>query len=272
MGTGGGQILALPWEEYLSFPFNNERTVGNPMSDLFRRPVISGDDINLPSVYSNSTVLRSEFLEYAFALGPRVRDFGASLARLDIKYVVLAKVTYWNSYETWLSRQSDLTLVFRSPDLVVWRNDSPGVVYGTRTTNGVLSVGLAHLLTNGPSPALSGPQDAVKVSPTEYEVKPGPARWIELSERYDPGWTPNGKPGRLLPEGNIGWPIGHGGATIVFNPWLRVRIGYAESAVAFLATLLAAVVVRRRRGGVTVPATGDPVVVVTAPEEAMCDA
>jgi len=63
MGTGGGQNLALPWEEYLLFPFTNERTVGNPMSDLFRRPVISGDDINLPSVYSNSTVLRSDCLE-----------------------------------------------------------------------------------------------------------------------------------------------------------------------------------------------------------------
>jgi len=163
-----------------------------------------------------------------------VRDFGASLARLDIKYVVLAKVTYWNGNETWLSRQSDLTLVFRSPDLVVWRNDTSAVAYGTRTTKGVLSVGLAHLLINGLSPALSGPQDVVKVSPTEYEVKPGPAGWIELSEHYVPGWTLNGKPGRLLPEGNIGWPIG--------------------------------------RGGVTVPATGDPVVVVTESEQAMCDA
>ncbi|MDA8183041.1 MAG: hypothetical protein M0035_01200, partial [Actinomycetota bacterium] len=102
MGTGEHQVLFLPYELYLSFPFTHDIVVANPAADYFSRPVISGDNLALPGLPTLATSRRGAELERLFAEGPSLQDFGALVAPLGVRYVVLAKAVDWPSY-LWLA-------------------------------------------------------------------------------------------------------------------------------------------------------------------------
>src|SRR5204863_3070543 len=53
-GAGTGQVLALPWHQYLAYPFSHGIVV-NPTEFAFRREVIPPDDVELPGIHSAST-------------------------------------------------------------------------------------------------------------------------------------------------------------------------------------------------------------------------
>jgi len=235
MGTGAGEILFLPWHLYMSFPFTNGRVIANPAPEFFRRRVISGDNVELPTVASESTSGRSAFLQYLFAHGSDVRSFGAILAPLDVRYVVLAKSDDWRSYG-WLHQQTDLSLVLDTPTLEVWANGEP-TESGSRTAVTDHGRSWASLLARPPVAAAAA--GVTRRSPILFQVDPGPPGWIQLAEPYDPGWTLAGKPPVPLPEGNMAWPVGRSAAKVKFGPWRRVRLGYLVSlaAVAVIAAV-----------------------------------
>ncbi|MGH9068934.1 MAG: hypothetical protein ACRD0J_15795, partial [Acidimicrobiales bacterium] len=186
MGQGSGQVLFLPWHEYLAFPFTAGRAVANPAQAFFRRPVISGDEIGLPHLQGYSSSARSAFLEDVFAHGSGVSDLGALLAPLDVRYVVLAKTVDWRRYR-WVAHQTDLSLVLDTPTLEVWRNDVPSTP-ARRTTRAVLTTSRASLLAGaGPAPPVA-PPGAARRSQVSYVVDAGPPGWLELAQPYERGW------------------------------------------------------------------------------------
>jgi hypothetical protein len=243
MGTGSGNVLFLPWHLYMAFPFTGGRVIANPAPAMFRRPVISGDDVELATIRTESTSPRSAFLEYVFAHGNEVRAFGALVAPLDVKYVVLAKTVDWQTY-SWLDHQPDLSLVLDTPAIEVWRNDVP-VAVGRRVTATELGRSWASLVAQPPVAAIPSEQ-VIKRSPVAYDVSAGAPGWVELAEPYDSGWALRGEPGKLLPEGNLGWQIGSGPTAVKYRPWSRVRLGYLVSAMACIALIGARLCIKQR--------------------------
>lgn len=267
MGTGQGKVLFLPWHLYLSFPFTHGLIISNPAPGSFTREVISGDNIQLPGVPTNSTSRRSAFLQYAFANAGVIHSFGHLVAPLGVRWIILAKTVDWRGY-SWLGAQSDLTRVLDTRSLEMWRNDArvvtgdrtPALPAGRSTSSwpGLLSQYYASSSSDGrrsPAPGRrsgrSGAGGVVRRSATDYAVGPGTGSWVVLPEPYQPGWTSTKGPAVELAQGDIAVPVGRGPVKITYGPWVRVALGYVVSGGTFallLALVLASAAARRRRG------------------------
>jgi len=226
IGHGPGEVLYLPWHLYEAQPFTGGRVVANPGSSLFSRPVISGDDVQLDGVYTQSTLKRSAYLQQLYDAGPSLSDLGARLAPLGVAYVVLAKTVNWRSY-SWLGHQRDLRLVLDDRTLEVWRNTAYDGV-GLRT----------------------GTAAAVRqVSPVAYRIPPGPPGTATIDAPYQPGWVLDGHEGHPTAQGATEFHLGtHQGGVARFTPWGLLRLGYIVSGATFaaLATLVVTDGQRRR--------------------------
>ena len=84
MGNGQGRALYLPWHLYMAYPFTGGRVVANLGPTSFRRPVISGDNVQVGSVETQSTSPRSAYVARLLAEGRHLRGFGALVAPLGI--------------------------------------------------------------------------------------------------------------------------------------------------------------------------------------------
>ncbi|MHB1209391.1 MAG: hypothetical protein ACYC1I_06745 [Acidimicrobiales bacterium] len=265
MGQGAGNILYVPWHLYMAYSFTNNRVVANVGATSFSRNVISADNVESGGVATQSTSPRSAYLQQLFANGTDLKEFGALVAPLGVKYVVLAKTVDWRSYN-WLNAQSDLRLVFNSDSLEVWKNSAYYGV-GTRTsklkevssfaellalakshelgTAVVLRTGAAiPTLSRGNEPKSSVPlgtlarRPAVQIlSPVAYRVHPGPPGWISVDAPFQRGWTLNGRKATSSAEGTILVHTDGRGGVLVFNPWRMARLGYEISIGVFLALL-----------------------------------
>ncbi|MGC9156513.1 MAG: hypothetical protein ACP5HZ_12850, partial [Ferrimicrobium sp.] len=154
MGTGEGRVLALPWHQYLSYPFTQNRVIANLSPGFFSRPVISGDNVQLPNIPTSATSRESRFIQYAIDNGSRTHYFGSLLTPLGVKYVVLEKTVDWRLYG-WLRDQRDLQEVMDSNSLVVFRNRAyHGVAYRSATAvtvptwGSLLALSQQNLLSN----------------------------------------------------------------------------------------------------------------------------
>lgn len=271
MGPGEGKVLFLPWHQYMGFSFTG-RNIANPSEAFFRRDVIRGDNVELPTVRSASRSPRSAYLEYLYDNGPRLCAFGRLVAPLGVEYVVLVQTADAGAY-TWLDRQVDLRRVHSAPDLVVYRNlhyaglattsdrllrlaDRAEVV--RRANAGQLHTDnvVVRRTTSGPVPeaACSAPGGAAawrgdgvrRTSPTTYRVTGGAARAVAIAEEFDRSWRAGGREGVELVWGTTGIALPPGEANVTFGHWRRVRAGYAASALAVVALALAGTVARSR--------------------------
>ena len=104
MGNGQGRALYLPWHLYMAYPFTwptpftDGQVVANLGPTSSRRQVISGYNVQVGSVEAQSTSPRSAYMARLLAEGCHLRGFGALVAPLGVKYVVLAKAVDWKSY------------------------------------------------------------------------------------------------------------------------------------------------------------------------------
>ena len=268
MGTGPGNILYVPWHLYLSYPFTSERVVNNIAPSYFRRNVISGDNVQAGDVQTQSTSLRSSYLQSLFTDGPKLEHFGELVAPLGVKYVVLAKTVDWLSYE-WIASQSDLRLVFNSPSLEVWRNmayvgvgqranmltkvASLSEVLRLARSNqlvfdvAVLDRGLARNQVSkpsGPTRSVStlgraNGQSVRELSPVAYAIAPGAPGWVNVDAPYQRGWSMDGHPAIASAEGTVLVHVGEKGGVVTFGPWGRLRFGYIISLGSLLLAVLA---------------------------------
>lgn len=227
MGDGPGRVLFVPWHLYESQPFTGGRVIATIGPSAFRRPVIAGDNVEAGTVETQSTSLRSAYLQRLFA-HPGTQPFGAAIAPLGVKYVVLAKTVDWRSYR-WLSYQPDLHLVLDDATLEVWRNDAYAGA-GTRV----------------------GARAPVRrLSPVAYAVPPGRPGTATIDAPYQRGWRLDGRPGQPTAVGTVRFELtGTAGGLARFTPWGLVQVGDAVSGAAVLAVIVGAVVdARRRRAG-----------------------
>jgi hypothetical protein len=275
MGTGVGNVLVLPWHLYNEYPFTSGRVITNVGPTSFRRNVITGDNVQADDVQSQSTSPRSAYIEQLFQYGTKTSNFGALVAPLGVRYVVLAKAVDWPTY-SWLNQQKDLKLILDDQSLEVWRNLAYDGV-GQRVARVTSVPGIAGLLalakvnklgdgavvigkvsagtsTSGAPQKSSAPTSGSttrltvrQLSPVAYRISSGTPGWVSVDAAYQRGWSLNGRAATSTAEGSVLVRVGAKGGILEFTPWRMVRLGYIVSAGVFIALLLVLAVDPRRR-------------------------
>ncbi len=277
IGTGTGRVLALPWHQYLSFPFT-KGVIANPIEGLIRREVIAGDNVEVARIATSSTLARSRYLEYLYANGDQLCRFGSLIAPLGVEFVILAKTVDFASY-AWLNDQADLAVVLDRPELVLFRNTSwqptlgpsdPITVEGwadlaTRANRGE-DVGVARLSVAGrgdetsavpPPPVLEPTGCAGSIASTtaasvartslvSYDIETSGSGVVALPELFDRGWGVDGRsPTVKLAGGTLGARVAEGHSEVEFRPWTAIRAAYVLTAIGCVALLIAFLWFRR---------------------------
>jgi len=113
-------VLFLPWHWYMDFKFvpNQDKRLGNPAEAFFDKPVIYGQNIEVPGIYTQSTNPGQQYLESILSGG---NISGENLRLLNVKYVMLVKEVDWAWYRDMLDG-SDLEPVFDSENLLLYKN------------------------------------------------------------------------------------------------------------------------------------------------------
>ena len=221
-GSRTGDLLFFPWHLYLAFPFAGGRVIANPAPSSFTGEVISGNNLELGALYSDSTSSRSAFIQRLITEGGGGGTFGQQIAPLGVQYVALAKTVDWRSYQ-WLSRQSDLHLVLDTPSLELWENTA--------------YLGLGH----------RGGESVVRLSPVAYRIPPGQPGWVSVAVAYQPGWSLNGHPARSSSGGVVSVWAGASGGVLRYRPWTFAWAGDVISLGLVLALALALAIGNARR-------------------------
>ena len=271
MGNGQGRALYLPWHLYVAYPFTGGRVVANLGPTSFRRPVISGDNVQVGRVETQSTSPRSAYLARLLAEGRHLRGFGALVAPLGVKYVVLAKAVDWETY-SWLGHQKDLRLVHDSTSLEAWANLAYGGV-DRRVAHPETVPSSQELVARAGAGGSGGPNAGAvvvrprasagsgkpagepgarrgalvhQISPVAYRVPPGGPGWVTVDATYQEGWYLGGKAAVPTAEGTMMFPVGAAGGVVRFGPWGLAKLGYGVSTGAFVVVAVVVVWDRRR--------------------------
>ncbi|MCB0922445.1 MAG: hypothetical protein KDC08_11625, partial [Actinobacteria bacterium] len=69
MGRGTGLALFLPWHAYQPFSFSDYRTIATPANAFFSRTVLTSDAVELPGLRTDSTSLRTAYVDRLVADG-----------------------------------------------------------------------------------------------------------------------------------------------------------------------------------------------------------
>jgi hypothetical protein len=119
-------ILFLPWHMYLDFNWlpNTDKRLLNPSQQFFDKPVISGDNIEILSIYSQSTDPISKYVEFILPKGNEINNLGELLAPLNVRYIILVNEADYESYD-YLYRQEDLKVEFQKYGITLFKNEHP---------------------------------------------------------------------------------------------------------------------------------------------------
>jgi hypothetical protein len=115
------KVLFLPWHQYLTLDFAGGK-IANPSQAFFEKPVIKSDTLEFGGSFDQNVPAIDKAVEKQILKRAAVStDAGPKLARLNIKYVLLAKTEELSEY-SWLSRQPGLVLLNDGPTLRVYIN------------------------------------------------------------------------------------------------------------------------------------------------------
>ena len=234
MGRGTGLALFLPWHAYQPFSFSDYRTIATPANAFFSRTVLTSDAVELPGLRTDSTSLRTAYVDRLVADGGG-GAFGRLVAPLGVEYVVLAKTPELLNY-SWVADQSDLDLVLDTETMAVYRVVPRGI--GRVLTSWVADYPAAVEAAEGgklgsqavlpgstegrPSPAEESGA-LTRQSPTAWRVEPGSAGWVVIPEEYSEGWQIDGRPGVPTLAGTVAMEVGPEVTTVEYAPWRFLR-------------------------------------------------
>jgi hypothetical protein len=149
-------VLFLPWHMYMNYSWlpDTDKNLANPAQQFFNKPVIAGDNIEIPGVYSESTNPISNYVEFLLSNGPKIDNLGELLAPLNVKYVILVNEADYQLYD-YLYQQQDMKVVMEKPGITLFENE-----YSTARTYAVDSV--VHIQSLNDYLKLSQTQDVME--------------------------------------------------------------------------------------------------------------
>ena len=188
-------VLFLPWHQYLDFGWlpNIDKRLVNPARTFFDKPIIQGDNVEMPSIYSQSSNPVSKYVEFVLA-HKNVDNLGELLAPLNVKYVILVHEVDYENY-AFLYQQKDLRVQIEKPGITVFENTYPRAqVYAVNNVVHVKSLDefielsrkqdvMAHLYILGSgtdeysSAAIEKPDFTIR-SPVKYEITATSNRYV----------------------------------------------------------------------------------------------
>lgn len=149
-------VLFLPWHMYMDFGWlpNKDKRLGNPAQQFFDKPVIAGDNIEMPGIYTESTNPVSKYVEFLLSKSKDVSNLGELLAPLNVKYIILVNEADYPNYD-FLNHQIDLKIVMQKPGITLFENE-----HATARTYAANSV--VHIQSLDDYLALSRTQDVME--------------------------------------------------------------------------------------------------------------
>jgi len=245
-----GKTLVLPWHQYLSFPFTQNRVIANPGPRFLPGDVISGDNLELGSVYTTSTSQRSAYIVWLIQNMYHTDYFGKLLAPIGVQYLVIYKTASTGSI-SWITQQKDLKIEYSSNDIEVVKNtDFAGLAQilphpPTANLQSLLAeanstqsiVQADTLVAMGQNPVIT------TSSNTSVSYKSRMPGWLNLDTPYHPGWSMKGKSGVQSVFGTLVYNVSDTSGTISFSLWYRILLGY------FISGAILLVLIERARFG-----------------------
>ncbi len=260
MGPGQGSVLFLPWHAYQPFEFTDGRTVATPAAAFFARPALVSDAVELPGLRTDSTSLRSAYVDQivaeagADALGPL-------LAPLGVEYVAVAQGVGPPEETDWVAGQPGIEQVMASPTMTLYRvtrsaigrvgparvADFDAAVVGYRDlgwgTEAVLPSDPGGLGVAEPSTASGG---ITRSSPTTWSVAAGDPGWVVIPEEWSAGWVSDGTSAVPTLAGTAAVRVGPDATVVEYGPWRLLRPALLGSLVVLVALIVGGLVEHRR--------------------------
>jgi hypothetical protein len=180
-------VLFLPWHMYMDYSWltNKDKRLINPSQQFFDKPVIAGDNIEVPGIYSQSLNPISKYIEFLLPHGNEVNNLGELLAPLNIKYIILVDEADYTSFD-FLYRQEDLRVEMQKSGIVLFRNLYPTTrIYGVDSVVNIKNLDeylelsrlqdvMSHLYVIGNGPGDDGNGRVEKINSKEKN----PVRYI----------------------------------------------------------------------------------------------
>jgi hypothetical protein len=114
------KTLFLPWHQYMHFGFAG-KVISNPAVNFFEKPVLAGDNMEMGSIYTQTSNPDSQYIEKEIInTKENLENFGEKLMKLNIKYIILAKESDFASYG-FIDKQADLEKIYEKDRIVVYR-------------------------------------------------------------------------------------------------------------------------------------------------------
>jgi hypothetical protein len=116
------QTLFLPWHLYMHFNFA-DRIIVNPAPNYFDKPVIVSDDPEFEGSKPSASTFEQRQISELLEKNLEAKDSADQLAKLNVKYVVLAHDNDYQKY-TGFVQSPHLKLQFTSASIDLYRNES----------------------------------------------------------------------------------------------------------------------------------------------------
>ena len=162
-------ILFLPWHGYMDFKFvkNQDKRIANPAKSFFNKNIIQAENIETYSLYTHSVNPIQPYIE-AWLKGKN--QTGLILARINVKYIILAKEADYIRHE-WLLNDTDLELANETDTLILLKNKY-------KINKFYQSDDLETLYT----------LSYKKNSPISYTISKPEKKYVIFTDAYNKGW------------------------------------------------------------------------------------
>lgn len=259
--TDDFNVLFLPWHLYMDYNWlpNRDKRLGNPAQQFFDKPVIAGDNMEVSSIYSQSTNPISKYVEFLLGNGNDVDNLGELLAPLNVKYIILVHEVDYAGYD-FVYHQDDLKVELETQGLTLFENEHPvarvyavdSVVYVENLDEYLELSGeqdvMEHLyiLGSGPSSGSDGDMqrlDFTQRNPVKYQIQGATHKYTIFTVPQGVStehWEYNDK----QPVKNLGFmpafESAEDGGEIFYTRFYRVYLpSYIFSTVALIVLLVA---------------------------------
>ena len=238
IGTGDDLALFLPWHGYQPFDFTDGRSVATPADAFFRRRVLSSDAVELGPLRTDSTSLRTAYVDQLIARGGG-HDFGRMVAPLGVRYVVLAHGSEDPAY-SWVAQQPDLTRVLSTPSVDVYLvvPSGTGRVVARRAVPDIASAEVlaaagrlgseAVMTTGGDDGSLPSTASGRlhRIDATSWQVDAGTPGYVVVPEEWASGWrADDGTVGEPTLAGTVAVRVPADAVVVAYGPWTWIRLG-----------------------------------------------
>jgi hypothetical protein len=117
-------ILFLPWHLYMDYSWIPQpvQRAGNVPPAFFGQSVISGDNIEMGTIYTESANPVSAYISFLLRNSAGINNFGELVSPLNVKYVVLVNEADYQDYD-FLHRQDDLSVTMAKDGITLFRNE-----------------------------------------------------------------------------------------------------------------------------------------------------